>query len=337
MKSIYKYLSISAVSGSLCLFLSLSASAQHNRGGGGDNRPAPSAPAPAPAAPRAQPSAAPRSSFSGSRQSSGQRTGTVQRSTTRQYSGHTGVTNTRPAATIGTQKYRTYQNSSAYGHNHVQAKTGVNTYRVGAKGAFRGGGYHYNHGYYGSYYAPRLGFSIGVLPFGYYPFYFGDEQYYYSDGLFYNYDDNQYTVVEPPIGAEVTTLPSGAQSIVINGQQFYEANGVYYQPITKDDGSLSYQVAGKDGELNTGDGTGDDTAQPAPLQIGDIVDALPPQCQKINLNGQKLYVSPDGVYYKVQVDQSGNKSYKVVGLPADDNDQDQSGGQAQPDPNQGGN
>jgi hypothetical protein len=180
------------------------------------------------------------------------------------------------------------------------------------------GYYHNNHGYYGSYYRPRLGFSIGVLPYGYYPFYFGDYEYFYSAGLFYQYDNSQYTVVEPPIGAQVTTLPDNAQSIVINGQQYYEANGVYYAPYKKDDGTMVYEVAGKDGELNTGSTIQD---EPRALQMGDIVAELPQDCRKINVNGQKLYVSPDGVYYQEQVDSNRNKTYKIVGLPADENGQ----------------
>lgn len=174
--------------------------------------------------------------------------------------------------------------------------------------------YHYYHGYYGTYYAPRLGFSIGFLPYGYYPFYYDDAEFFYSGGLFYQYDNNEYTVVEPPVGAEVNTLPSNAQSIVINGEQYYEANGVYYQPITKDDGSISYEVAGKDGELNTNNPNGDMQQLP---QIGDIVQSLPQNCRKINLNGEKYYVSEDGYYYQDARDANNNKVYKIVGTPED--------------------
>jgi hypothetical protein len=181
------------------------------------------------------------------------------------------------------------------------------------------GYYHYNRGYYSSYYLPRLGFSIGYLPYGYYPFYFGDYQYYYSEGLYYQYNNNEYTVVEPPIGAEVKTLPEKAQSIVINGQQLYELNGVYYQPVTKDDGSVVYEIVGKDGELNT-DAVGQQDAQQAP-QIGDIVSQLPPDCRKIKVNGEKLFVSPDGIYYQEITDNNHNKAYKIVGLPSDEPDQ----------------
>lgn len=182
----------------------------------------------------------------------------------------------------------------------------------------KNGYYHYYHGYYNTYYAPRLGFRIGFLPYGYYSFYYDDFPYFYSDGLFYSYDNSQYTVVEPPIGAEVTTLPSNAQSIVINGQQYYEADGVYYEPVTKDDGTVVYQVAGKDGELNT---SGDNNQVQQAPQVGDVVAELPADCRKISINGEKFYVSPDGYYYQETKDQNGNKMYKIVGTPSDEPDQ----------------
>ena len=134
-------------------------------------------------------------------------------------------------------------------------------------------GYYNAHGYYNSFYAPHLGFRLNVLPYGYYPFYFGPYQYFYSDGLYYQYLNNQYSVVEPPVGAAINTLPDNSQSIVINGVQYYELNGVYYQPITKDDGSVVYQVAGKDGELNT-DGGSTACKWQLPPQIGDIVQLI---------------------------------------------------------------
>lgn len=218
-------------------------------------------------------------------------------------------------------RYSVGSRSSASGTGSVDAYR--TSSRVGYNGAYNGGGYwgnhgynYYNRGYYNSYYLPRLGFSCGVLPYGYYPFYFGDYQYYYSDGLYYQFDNNQYTVVEPPVGAEVTSVPDKAQSIVINGQQYYELNGVYYQAVTKDDGSVTYQIAGKDGTLNTNTEVQDNQAQGP--QMGDIVAQLPQDCRKIKVNGQKLYVSPDGIYYQEQVDANGAKSYKVVGLPTDE-------------------
>jgi hypothetical protein len=204
------------------------------------------------------------------------------------------------------------------------ATSGGINYRTAPKIGYGGywgnhGYYHYNHGYYNSYYYPQLGFTCAYLPFGYYPFYFGDDEFFYSAGLFYQYDNSVYTVVEPPIGAELATLPEKAQSIVINGQQYYELNGVYYQPYTKDDGTIVYQVVGKDGELNTNSSQQD--VQPQAPQMGDIVLQLPPDSRKIKVNGQKLWVSPEGVYYQELVDSHNNKTYKIVGLPTDEQDQ----------------
>lgn len=174
--------------------------------------------------------------------------------------------------------------------------------------------YHVHRGYFGSYYAPRIGLSVDVLPYGYYPFYYGPSLYYYSDGFYYQQQNNTYTVVDPPIGAEVKTLPDNAQSIVINGVQYYELNGVYYRPITKDDGSVTYEIAGKDGQLNTDDANMQDAP---PVQVGDLVDSLPEECRKITLNGQKYYVTPDGYYLQDAVDDDGNAVYKIISVPTD--------------------
>ena len=227
-----------------------------------------------------------------------------------------GIVNPGTTAYGGATTARSYVGTRGYIGEGGRASVGVGGRGFYGPSYWRTRGYyHYNHGYYGTYYAPRLGFSIGFLPYGYYPFYYGDDQFFYSGGLFYQYDNNEYTVVEPPVGAEINTLPSNAQSIMINGEQYYEADGVYYQPITKDDGSISYQVAGKDGELNTNNPNGDmDQQMP---QIGDIVQSLPPNCRKISLNGEKYFVSEDGYYYQEARDNNNNKVYKIVGTPDD--------------------
>jgi hypothetical protein len=120
--------------------------------------------------------------------------------------------------------------------------------------AFRGGlGFHNGFGYHRGFFGyPAVGFRLGLLPFGYYPFYWGPNLYYYYGGVFYTPNDNGgYEVTTPPVGAAVPTLPKGAQSIVIDGKQYYEFNGVYYQATTDDQGKVVYVVAGKDGVLNT--------------------------------------------------------------------------------------
>ncbi|MGF7078621.1 DUF6515 family protein [Mucilaginibacter sp. UYCu711] len=196
--------------------------------------------------------------------------------------------------------YRSYPGLQ-FGHNYITARSR--------------GFYYRNRGYYQTYYTPQLGFNLSVLPYGYYPFYFGADQYFYNEGLYYRQmENNEYTVVEPPIGAAIDKLPAKAQAISINGMQYYELNGVYYQPITKDDGSLAYQIAGKDGELNTVDNGSPADDLP---QVGDLVDNLPEGCKIIKLNGQRYYVSQEGYYFQDAVDTNGDKVYKIVGTPTD--------------------
>jgi hypothetical protein len=321
MKIAYKNL-LRAASGVLVsLCLAVPASAQHNGsggGGGGGSHSSGGGSAPAPAAhssgggggaarpPVSGPGPARTSSAGVSRGAAPQRPTYVYRQ-----GGGIVRTNASGAQTTG-----------ARGNYGLPPRSGVAYHTAARVGSYWGvhGYYHFTHGYYNTYYLARLGYTCGVLPYGYYPFFWGDYQYYFCDGLYYTYADDQYTVVEPPIGAEVTSLPDNAQSIVINGQQYYECQGVYYTQVTRDDGSTVYMVAGKDGVLNTTDATTQD-AQPQGPQLGDIVAQLPQDCRKLKINGDTLFVSPDGVYYKLQVDASGNKTYKIVGLPSADSDQ----------------
>ncbi|WP_461449649.1 DUF6515 family protein [Mucilaginibacter sp.] len=190
---------------------------------------------------------------------------------------------------------------------------------VGAHGVgyARGGFYRPGFGYYGY---PHLGFYLGVLPFGYYPFYWGDDLYYYYGGVFYTpYDGGGYQVTVPPVGAAIPSLPQGAKSIMIDGQQFYELNGVYYKSSVNDQQKTVYVVAGRDGVLNTnGDNsaTGDEVAAP---QVGDIVNELPDGCHKVTLNGKKYFVSPNDIYYQPYTDENGNNGFRIASVPDPDN------------------
>jgi len=158
---------------------------------------------------------------------------------------------------------------------------------------------------YYNFYRPFLGFRIGVLPYGYYPFYFGANQFYYSGGLFYQQNNNQYEVVVPPVGAQVPSLPEEAKLVTINGTDYYEYKGVYYTQRQNADGATVYVVAGKDGVLNT-DGPVDTH------EIGEIIDALPDGCREVVIKNEKYFVSPDDVYYEEVVD-GNNTSYRVIG------------------------
>jgi len=183
---------------------------------------------------------------------------------------------------------------------------------LGCRTGVFGGGY---HGY------PGMGFRIAVLPYGYYPFYWGSDLYYYYGGVFYRpYDGGGYEVTVPPVGAEVPGLPRGAGSIMINGQQFYEFNGVYYQAVVNDKGKTVYVIAGKNGVLNTDGSDGSVDNPPAP-QVGDVINRLPDNCRKVKLNGKKYFVSPDGIYYEEFTDANNMRAYRIASIPMDDEKQ----------------
>ncbi|WP_214073488.1 DUF6515 family protein [Mucilaginibacter sp. dw_454] len=340
MKKIYNNLiGISLVS-LLCAGLSIPAYAQrgsdHSSGSSGNNgsTPPPAAPAPRPAPQVQRSNPQPQAQHGSPRPQQTQRSGTQnayqrQAAVNAPGSQPRGVQHqaapvfTRPDAgprrypTIGSARptyiprgnggsyrngYRSYP-GMRFGHNYVSPRPG--------------GFYFQNRGYYRTYYTPQLGFRINILPRGYYPFYFGPDQYFYSDGLYYRQEDNDYTVVEPPIGASIEKLPANAQSIAINGMQYYELNGVYYQPVTRDDGTVVYQIAGKDGELNIDSGSVSGAQDDLP-QIGDLVDTLPEGCKILKLAGQKYYVSQEGYYFQDAVDTNGDKVFKIVGTPTDE-------------------
>ena len=192
------------------------------------------------------------------------------------------------------------------GYNRPGYRPGVN-FRPGY-GYRQGYGRAYYRPYYSYYnfYRPFLGFRIGVLPYGYYPFSYGPNQFYYSGGLFYQQNNNQYEVVIPPVGAEVPNLPQEANLVTIDGIDYYEYKGVYYTQSQNDDGATVYIVAGKDGVLNTTDGPVDTH------QIGELISQLPDGCREVTIKNEKYFVSPDDVYYEEVVD--GNEvSYRVIG------------------------
>ncbi|MFC4232898.1 DUF6515 family protein [Parasediminibacterium paludis] len=185
--------------------------------------------------------------------------------------------------------------------------------------------------YYRPYipYGPSIGFRVSVLPYGYWPFYFGSDYYYYYDNTFYRrYDDRNYEVVAPPIGAKLPQLPKNAKAVTIDGIRYYELGGTYYQETRNEKNQVLYEVVGVNGELKTNqlqnnsnsgnninNGNFNNQNQPQqnrPIQEGDFVDNLPGQCRTITVNGQTLYVSPDNIYYQ-QINESNRTYYKVVG------------------------
>jgi len=220
----------------------------------------------------------------------------------------------RPSGGVGGNRIAGTSGRSYHSVRPGIGLTGISRGTIRRPGTIRPG-YHFRPGYayrrpyfgYRSYYRPYIGFSLSVLPFGYYPFFYGADQFYYSGGLFYRQYDNAYKVVAPPVGAEVPDLPDDAREIVINGQTFYEYKGVYYSQTQNADGKTVYVVSGKDGVLNT-----DNNTQDLP-KVGDVVSQLPEGSREVQLKGQKYYVSPDDVYYEEVVD-GNTTTYRVVGL-----------------------
>lgn len=193
----------------------------------------------------------------------------------------------------------------SYGYNRPGYRPGYGRPGYGYRPGFGRPYYRPYYSYY-NFYRPFLGFRIGVLPYGYYPFYYGPNQFYYSGGLFYQQNNDQYEVVTPPVGAEVPNLPSDANQVTINGVDYYEYKGVYYTQKENADGKTVYVVAGKDGVLNTTDGPVDTH------NIGDIINQLPEGCREVTIKNEKYFVSPDDVYYEEIVDGT-NVTYRVIG------------------------
>jgi hypothetical protein len=200
--------------------------------------------------------------------------------------------------------------------------------RVGF-GAHFGGGYYYRpsvvHYYPGPYvrayypYYYPIGFRLGVLPYGFITLGTAWGPYYYYDGTFYrpSSDNKEYEVAEPPVGADVPSLPSGAKQVTIDGNTYYEYNGTIYQEVIKQN-QRRYAIVGKNGQLNTGGGIDQAPSGNTPSDEG-IVPELPQNSRKVEINGQTMYVSPDGMYYQEERDANNNVSgYRIVGKESAD-------------------
>jgi len=181
--------------------------------------------------------------------------------------------------------------------------------------------YHYRPIYTSPYayahYGPAFGLRISILPFGYYPFYIGNDPFYYYQGIYYRpYGNGEYVVTAPPLGATVKHLPAGAKATVINGQKYYELGGTFYQEEMNEKNKLQYVVVGTDGVINTVDldhSQSDDSAAPGNSVQGAILNQLPANSKAVVINQQKYYMSPSGVYYQEVIDDNNNVNYKVVG------------------------
>jgi hypothetical protein len=193
---------------------------------------------------------------------------------------------------------------------------------------FGGPGISFGFGYRPYYAYPRIGFYLNTLPYGYYPFMFGPDQYYYYGGTFYRPSDNGYQVAAPPIGAAVPQLPPNTRPIMIDGVQYFERGGVYYKEGVDDKGKKIFIVSGKDGVLNTDNAA--NNLPPMP-KVGDIVTQLPDGCRKVTLSGKKYFISPDDIYYEEFKDANDSTSYRIASVPEDEAPQPPPPAPAKPD------
>lgn len=186
---------------------------------------------------------------------------------------------------------------------------------------FGGMAYRYQRGYFyrpmgGAFQMviPPFGLRIRSLPVGYSTVMVGAVPYYYYNNVYYQKHENGYEVIAPPLGAVVKNLPAGTAVKVINGQKYHEQSGTYYAEIFDEKGALMYEVVGTDGVLNTDNNieTGNDRPEIQEPAIGDRFDDLPADCKTVIIKGEKLYLAPDGKYYKEIVE--GEKvRYELVG------------------------
>jgi Family of unknown function (DUF6515) len=211
----------------------------------------------------------------------------------------------------GGGRYYSYYPHRSYYYNqpYVTAYFGNSYYR------YQGGYFYRPYGATFQIAIPPFGIRIGALPYGYRSFYVGPDPYYYYNGTYYRPHANQYEVVAPPLGAVVNELPPGAKVAVIDGKKYYEQNGTYYEESITPNSTLQYTVVGTDGVLNTGgndENSNNRNNAPVGPAIGDRTDTLPADSKAVVINGQKLYASPSGFYYK-EVIEGSKVYYEIVG------------------------
>jgi len=81
------------------------------------------------------------------------------------------------------------------------------------------------------YYPADLGRTVVVLPSEFDPLSVHGQTYYYSGGIFYARQADNFANVPAPMGALVTTLPSEYVEITLKGVKYATAGGVYYTKV----------------------------------------------------------------------------------------------------------
>ena len=227
------------------------------------------------------------------------------------YHGAYNAYNYRPPVVVG--NYRPI----VFGRRYYGLPHGSISITFGGLPYYYSGGTFYQP--YGGYYRsifPPIGIHVGALPFGYFPIYVGADLFYFYNGIFYRrYNDRSYEVVDAPMGAQLSSLPTGARSVVVNGEKFYELNGTFFKEDRNAKGQVVYTVVGKNGRIDNAENepppapAPTPSPTPAPPTTVDRVSELPNNCKTVVVNGQKLYVSPNDTYYRLESD----GTYSVVG------------------------
>lgn len=269
--------------------------------------------------------------------------------------GNRGNNNFRPGNTInsvrpGSMGGRTLNSANFTPHNNYgnfRTNISINIGNRGGYGGY-GGGYNsyyrsnFSYNYYPRYsyrpvyyspysythYGPLFGFRLGILPFGYYPFYLGYDPYYYYNGIYYRpYANGGYEVTQPPLGATIKHLPDGTKETTINGQQYYELGGTFYQAVYNSKNKLQYIVVGTDGVINQVDASQpiapaksqpnivplpDQQLQPQQMVTTNL-NQLPANTKVVTIQQQKYYMAPSGVYYQEIIGTDNTISYQPVG------------------------
>jgi len=174
-----------------------------------------------------------------------------------------------------------YQNSSpspprpSNAHNRPVYKTGAVVHQPPPNGLpliYAGISFIFNNGIYYRQYQqgytvvrPPAGLKIRYMPNGYEIIIINGRQYYFYQGIYYDFDSGYYRVINEPVnnviytdsaaplliqpietpqgsasqsgfqlGRSYKSLPQGAQSVTINGQQYFQYADIYFLPQSSD-------------------------------------------------------------------------------------------------------
>ncbi len=115
--------------------------------------------------------------------------------------------------------------------------------------------------------------------------------YYYRDGIYYRFHNNQYMIHHPHVGFRVSSIPS-YRTVWVNGVSYYYYYGTFYSYMAP---SREYVVV----------------APP----VGAIVESIPEGYEKIDINGNTYY-TVGGVQYKAVIF-NGEIWYEVIKVDDD--------------------